>query len=153
MSNACLLSKHDWGTIFWTYIHTICVIDGKDGIRERSERAKEILEKIDLLIFCKQCIKSYTDLLIQYPLGDIDLDKPMELFRWTVKVHNEINKKLNKPEYTYEQAVNVWSTHRCREMSINIVSKEELSTEFVKSEIYNNCGPIDVNIVKLPHMI
>lgn len=152
MSNACLLSKHDWGTIFWSYVHTICVIDGKEGIRERSVLVKEILEKMDMLIFCKTCINSYTELRKKYPLDDINLDKPMELFRWSVNIHNEINKKLNKPEYTYEQAVHIWATHRCREKSVNIVSEQQLSEEFVRAEIYNNCGPIDVNIVRLPVM-
>jgi Erv1 / Alr family len=152
MSNACLLSKHDWGTIFWSYIHTITVIDGKEGIRERSERAKEILSGMGFLVFCKTCRNEYEDMLKKYPLDNVDLDKPMALFAWTVKIHNEVNKKLNKPEFTVEQATHIWSIHRSREKSININSKEQIHEEFVRNEIYNNCGPIDVNIVRLSHL-
>lgn len=30
--------------------------------------------------------------------------KNAEYFAWTVKAHNAVNKKINKPEYTVEQA-------------------------------------------------
>lgn len=35
-----------------------------------------------------------------------------EYFEWTVKMHNEINKKINKPQYTVEQAKSFYSAQK-----------------------------------------
>ena len=38
-------------------------------------------------------------------LYTLNLEKPLVLFHWSWQVHNKINKKLNKPTITYEEAL------------------------------------------------
>lgn len=35
-------------------------------------------------------------------------DSPEEWFRWTVEFHNLVNRKLNKPELTLDEALAIW---------------------------------------------
>ena len=32
----------------------------------------------------------------------------MVLFYWTVDLHNSVNSKLGKQQFTYQQALNIW---------------------------------------------
>jgi hypothetical protein len=36
------------------------------------------------------------------------MNERMVLFKWSVDLHNEVNQKLNKQTWTYEQAVDHW---------------------------------------------
>jgi hypothetical protein len=38
----------------------------------------------------------------KYPISP-HLDRKSDLFKWTILLHNEVNKSLNKPEYTMNQ--------------------------------------------------
>jgi hypothetical protein len=56
-----------------------------------------------MLIPCEICFKEYYDALEK--INGLDVYKPMELFRWSWQLHNNVNKKLGKREIEYEEAV------------------------------------------------
>ena len=37
-----------------------------------------------------------------------DFTSPEAFFRWGVNLHNSVNRKLGKPELTYEEALSIW---------------------------------------------
>ena len=37
-----------------------------------------------------------------------DFTSPEAFFRWGVALHNAVNRKLGKPELTYEEALSIW---------------------------------------------
>ena len=52
---------------------------------------------------CKLAYKIYID-----KLDTLDI-KPLYLFYWSVDLHNYVNKKLGKKEWTYAEALQKWS--------------------------------------------
>ncbi len=102
-----LVPKKSWGNTLWKYIHSICVIDletPEDNYKESKEIVK-ILKNITNIIPCDHCSKEWKNNLPS--LEKIDLHKPLVLFHWSWKIHNKINRKLDKPTITYEEALRI----------------------------------------------
>jgi hypothetical protein len=66
--------------------------------------AKEFYESFVQLIPCPICRDHYSTHLKANPVSP-NLDSSKDLFRWTVKIHNLVNKDLGKPEYTEMEAI------------------------------------------------
>ena len=56
-------------------------------------------------IGCKDCEMDYKSIIRSYP---VRTGSRLELFNWTVDVHNIINAKLGKQRISYEQAYQLW---------------------------------------------
>jgi hypothetical protein len=91
-----------FGPYYWAVIHLAC-LSGSDGLQKFTDSLPGILP-------CPDCKEH----LIQN-LKDIPFDK-RDPFRWSVKLHNAVNKKLGKPIVSYEEAHNHWS-NLCRAAS------------------------------------
>jgi hypothetical protein len=66
--------------------------------------AKEFYESFVHLIPCPVCRLHYATHLKANPITP-SLDSNEDLFRWTVKIHNLVNKDLGKPEYSEMDAI------------------------------------------------
>lgn len=51
---------------------------------------------------CNRCAKNFEEILQANPIRYDDY------FRWSVEVHNAVNRKLSKPELTVEEAAGIW---------------------------------------------
>jgi hypothetical protein len=92
--------KLHWGTPLWGYIHSL-IKNTKDI---EITNTIQILINLDKCIPCVKCIKIYSDSLLDI---DINMNKD-KLFKWSVDLHNKVNKKFNKSEWTYEMALEEW---------------------------------------------
>ena len=100
--------KHEWGAHLWAFIHTVTVVDFEDGKnRGFHEKAVEVLRGVQRVIPCEKCRAKYGDALAE--LDALDLSESMCLFRWSVDLHNAVNRKLGKTCLTYEEAVETWT--------------------------------------------
>lgn len=95
--------KNHWGNYLWAYIHTITIVDFENNENYNKNIKKSLLT---LQTPCHHCNKFYNEYLEK--LDTLDLTKSMVLFYWSVDLHNQVNKKLNKPEFSYEEALNKW---------------------------------------------
>lgn len=66
--------------------------------------AKDFYESLVHLIPCPTCKLHYADNLKALPISP-SLDNRRDLFKWTVDMHNMVNKQLGKPEYTESDAI------------------------------------------------
>lgn len=103
------IPKNSWGSYLWGFIHTITIIDFENN-KEYNDKTKEQLVNIRDCIPCYKCKNLYKEYLEK--LDNLDMTKSLVLFYWSVDLHNEVNKKLNKPEWTYHQALNEWANKR-----------------------------------------
>ena len=102
------IPKDHWGNYLWGFIHTITIIDYNDEDNEKENRnAIGILKELKDCIPCPKCRDTYKVMLEK--LDDIDLQRPMILFFWSVDLHNIVNNKLNKQSWSYEKALLKWS--------------------------------------------
>lgn len=66
------------------------------------EEARRFLLDFSNNIPCGDCRKHWLEFLEQYP---IDLSSTEAFFNWTVKLHNVVNARLEKKQYSLEQAI------------------------------------------------
>ena len=93
-----------WGPFFWHTMHIVALGYPNEPTYAEKRAAKEFYESFTHLIPCPTCKMHYADHLKAMPVSP-SLDTRKDLFRWTVDMHNLVNKDLAKPEYTEAEAI------------------------------------------------
>ena len=102
------LPPEAWGPFFWHTIHiTALGYPSKPSFAEK-KAAKEFFESLKFLIPCPICKEHYKEHFEKHPITPY-LDTRQDLFRWTVILHNEVNKMLGKKEFTETQSIQFYS--------------------------------------------
>lgn len=99
------LAPHVWGPIFWHTIHIVALGYPVQQPSYATKRAaKEFYESLSMLIPCPVCREHYAKYIVENPISP-SLDKRADLFRWTVNIHNIVNKSLGKPQVSEQEAI------------------------------------------------
>jgi hypothetical protein len=93
-----------WGPFFWHTIHITALGYPLEPSYAHKKAAKEFFESLKVLIPCPICKDHYVEHMEKYPISP-HLDRRSDLFRWTVLLHNEVNKNLGKAPYTENQVI------------------------------------------------
>ena len=96
-----------WGPFFWHTMHIVALGYSNQPTYAEKRAAKEFYESLTQLIPCPICRVHYSTHLKANPISP-SLDSRNDLFRWTVNIHNLINKDLGKPEYTETESMNFY---------------------------------------------
>ena len=95
------LSPSLWGREAWHFIHLVALTypdkPTKDDVREYYQ----FFESLGSVLPCKYCAHHYAE---KIKVNPPKLGSQEELFKWTVDIHNSVNKDNKKKIYTYEQA-------------------------------------------------
>jgi len=83
-----------WGPHFWMTLHIACL-----GCQDAKVLA-DFVEGYKEIIPCLSCREHFEQVLVENPVPEAD-----NLFKWSVDVHNIVNKRLGKPEFSYEDAL------------------------------------------------
>lgn len=104
-------SSTEWGPTLWAYLHTISVVDFEGFAQERmAENAMKAVKGALKTIPCSHCAEHFATHVVA--VLEADREKwlpPMALFRFMVEYHNTVNRKVEKPEITYEAALARWA--------------------------------------------
>lgn len=82
-----------WGPHFWMTLHIACL-----GCQD-AKVLVDFVEGYKEIIPCLSCREHFEQVLVDNPVPEAD-----DLFKWSVDVHNIVNKRLGKPEFSYEDA-------------------------------------------------
>jgi len=93
-----------WGPFFWHTIHIVAIGYPKNPTYIDKKCAKEFYESLAYLIPCSVCRTHYKEHISSHPLTPF-LDSRTDLIKWTVDIHNTVNKMLGKPEWTMEEVM------------------------------------------------
>jgi hypothetical protein len=98
------LTPSVWGPPMWFTIHIIALGYSSKPTYGDKKAAKEFFESLQFLIPCPQCREHYKEHLSKYPIIP-HLDRKEDLFKYTVMLHNEVNKSLGKPTMLESEVV------------------------------------------------
>lgn len=101
------ISPNVWGPFFWNTLHLVALGYPSQPTYADKRAAKEFFESLTRLIPCAICRQHYTAHLKEMPISS-SLDNRQDLFRYTVALHNKVNKMLNKPEKTETEVVHYY---------------------------------------------
>ena len=93
-----------WGPFFWHTIHITALGYPKEPTYTDKRAAKEFFESLRFLLPCGICREHYTKHLHENPISPF-LDRRADLFKWTVMIHNKVNKSLEKAEWTEQEVI------------------------------------------------
>ena len=98
------IPPESWGPFFWHTIHIVALGYPMEPSHAHKKAAREFYEALKILIPCPICKDHYIQHLEKYPLTP-HLDRRTDLLRWTILLHNQVNKSLNKREYTEAEVI------------------------------------------------
>lgn len=118
-----------WGPFFWHTIHITALSYPEKPSYAHKRAAKDFYESLAHLIPCPKCREHYSTHLQKFPISP-HLDRREDLFRWTVNVHNVVNKTLDKPTVSEKESILFYSRIGARGISpvINQVDLDEIDT-------------------------
>lgn len=93
-----------WGPFFWHTIHITALSYPKEPTYTEKRAAKEFYESLVFLLPCPTCREHYSAHLKENPISTF-LDRRSDLFRWTVDIHNKVNKQLGKATWTEQEVI------------------------------------------------
>jgi len=93
-----------WGPFFWHTIHIVALGFPAEPSYGHKKAAREFYESLKFLIPCPVCRDHYVKHMEKYPITP-HLDRRADLFKWTVLLHNEVNKSLGKQPFTENQVI------------------------------------------------
>jgi len=95
------MDRQSWGPHFWATLHIAALANGP--------QFKDFAETFPGILPCTECSQEFYKILSMYPVTD-------DPFRWSVDVHNAVNRKLGKRVVSYDEAKRRWSRN---EMSLH----------------------------------
>lgn len=113
-----------WGPFFWHTIHIVALGYSKNPTYTDKKCAKEFYESLAFLLPCSICREHYKEYLQEKPISTF-LDSRTDLIKWTVQIHNKVNKMLGKPEWTLEEVLSYYEKVGARNRS-PVWTKEDM---------------------------
>jgi len=113
-TNTQKIKKHEydsrvWGPPLWFFIHTIAMNypDRANDVTKR--KYYDFVQNLPLFIPNVEMGNRFSRLLDKYPVTPY-LDKRESFIRWTVFIHNKINKITGKSEMDLEDAIEKYNS-------------------------------------------
>lgn len=99
-----------WGPAVWTTMHIFTFSYPNAPAQIDKDQAVKFFELVPVFLPCGICSMHFNETLKELPLTDAVLQSRETLSRWLNTVHNRVNRRLNKREVTYNEAVDIFIT-------------------------------------------
>jgi hypothetical protein len=98
-----------WGKYLWTSIHIIALGFPDEPSAKDKADFKEFYMSFWKVIPCQKCADNYRRHLTELSSIDNALTDSITLFKWTVDLHNIVNKELGKRNVSYKEAEEIFN--------------------------------------------
>jgi hypothetical protein len=95
------LNPQIWGRQGWHFIHSVALSYPITPTDEEKENYKKFLFSLPDTLPCSICGEHFKENLEKFPPK---LDSREDFWKWSVDVHNEVNKSNDKPTLSYDEA-------------------------------------------------
>lgn len=92
----CPLDKEELGSNTWSFLHTMAAYYPANPNEEQKKDMKTFMGLFSKFYPCEICAE---DLRQQLKVMPPETNSQHQLSQWLCKIHNEVNKKLGKPEF------------------------------------------------------
>ena len=97
-----------WGPHGWKFMHYVSLGYPSNPSEEDKKNYKTFYTSLQHILPCAKCANNYSHNLIKYPI-DNHLSSRDTLVRWVIDIHNQVNNETGKKEYTYEEALSLYT--------------------------------------------
>lgn len=99
-----------WGPKLWLVIHTMALNYPDNPTYEDRRNYENFFNSLKFVIPCDKCRLHYTERINKKPIINY-LDNTDSLFRYTIDLHNDVNKSLGKRTYIYDEVIEIYKKH------------------------------------------
>lgn len=101
-----------WGPPTWAAIHLICL--GAPETFKGSDQLsyKKFFDALPFVLPCEKCKRHLQEHLEKHPMDAALSGGRSTLFAWSVELHNIVNRSLDKPTMSVDDAMKLWSSYR-----------------------------------------
>jgi mitochondrial FAD-linked sulfhydryl oxidase len=96
-----------WGRRAWFFIHSVALNYPILPTEKDKENYKTFFSILQYILPCPVCANNYKKYLLEVPITDDVLLNKRNLFLWTVKIHNKVNKSKGRrdvdPKYILDK--------------------------------------------------
>jgi hypothetical protein len=117
-----------WGPKLWFFIHTIALNFPENPTFEQKKSYESFFENLKYIIPCDKCRLHYTQRQQVNPVSKY-LTDPNALFKYTIDLHNEVNKSLGKRIYSYQEVSNLYKNHYNNPYKFDTFKKKIFNTK------------------------
>lgn len=97
-----------WGPSTWEVMHTITFSYPEDPSPEQQQEAISLFMSMAKMLPCDTCAAHFEQAITETLPIQNHVDSRDSLSRWLVEVHNLVNRRLGKPELSYEEAKEIY---------------------------------------------
>ena len=92
-------TKTELGNATWLYLHTMSKYYAENPTEEEQKRMIDLINNIAYFFPCKNCSEHFKEYI---KLNSPNVISNKTLMLWMCTFHNDVNKRLGKPEYRCE---------------------------------------------------
>jgi hypothetical protein len=116
-----------WGKYFWRVIHIVAMSYPLNPTIQDKKTYRDFYFNIGRVLPCSKCMVNYERHFQNIPI-DYFLQSRDMLFKWTVHLHNIVNKETGKPQWSLEYA---WSYYKSSEKNVSIEGYHAYSSKLM----------------------
>lgn len=98
-----------WGKYLWLSLHYIALGYPDIPTTDEALSYSQFFNNLVNVLPCPTCAEHYQQMLRRLPLTDDVLTNNETLFKWTVDIHNMVNKETGKKQMSYKDALTFYS--------------------------------------------
>ena len=99
------MNQSIWGSHLWFFLHTTTFNYPINPTEDDKKNMYNFFMSLKPVLPCMYCRKNYDRNLKEYP---IRLNSRKDLICWLIDIHNEVNGKEGKRQYSYEEVINIY---------------------------------------------
>ena len=93
-----------WGKYGWDFIHLVTVDYPLNPTDNDKQHYYQFFQNLQYILPCEKCRKQLSQHLINHPLTTSALASRDTLVKWTIDLHNIVNRSIGKPVLSYTDA-------------------------------------------------
>lgn len=94
-----------WGPSAWAFLHAVALNYPECPSKEDKKNIETFLIYMGKVLPCYQCTKNFEKHLRQHPIDDKVLSSKSEIVKWSIDIHNAVNKMKHTQIYSHENAL------------------------------------------------
>jgi len=101
------MKNSQWGPAAWLFLHSVSFQYPENPNDQDKNNYKIFFESLQNILPCPNCREHYQKNIQENPMN---LGSRESLIKWVINLHNAVNKKNSKKEYSYDEVKDLYQS-------------------------------------------